>query len=275
MRYAALFVCLALLFIPKISFCDTTEDNLKAITDTIPQNWWDGGWDKTAQLQDFINNNPTKPFLCAQAQYYIGCYYYSVADYDNAIRAYDTVVSAYSSAPSECARAEYEISQIYLNCKHDPRMAITEYSKAISYNDTLISPMSEVGIGKAYTDLKDYPQAEAAFKRVIDGYPDALRQKYDAYMGLGYLSMIQSNSSQDKAKVKEAISYYKKAYQACPVDNSSLLQYTIAKIHESLRLMDNSMGRANRFIKYQKYGPAGEDGVIGTADDLTDPLAEF
>lgn len=33
---------------------------------------------------------------------------------------------------------------------------------------------------------------------------------------------------------------------------------------------DSNLGRANAFLKFQKYGPSGEDGKTGTEDDLTD-----
>ncbi len=274
MKYAVILISIALLLIPRSSFCDATEDNLKSITDAIPQNWWDGGWDKRQELESFISNNPGSDALCARAQYYIGCYYYSIADYDSAIRAYDTIISAYQSQAAECARAQYEIAQIYLNCKHDPRVAGTEYNKAISYNDTQISPMSEIGIGRCYMALEDYQQAEAAFRRVLSGYPKALRQNYDAYMELGNLLMQQANVT-DKAKIREALSNYKRAYQICPLEEPLRLQYTVSMIHKALKDLDGSTARANRFIKYQKYGPPGDDGSTGTADDLTDPLAEF
>ncbi len=122
--------------------------------------------------------------------------------------------------------------------------------------------------------LRDFTGAEAAFRRVLSGYPKALRQNYDAYMELGNLLMQQANVT-DKAKIREALSNYKRAYQICPLEEPLRLQYTVSMIHKALKDLDGSTARANRFIKYQKYGPPGDDGSTGTADDLTDPLAEF
>ena len=56
---------------------NSPEAELAGITQDIPGNWWDGGWDKLQDLQAFISKYHGKPALCAHAQYYVGCYYYS------------------------------------------------------------------------------------------------------------------------------------------------------------------------------------------------------
>ena len=38
---------------------------------------------------------------------------------------------------------------------------------------------------------------------------------------------------------------------------------------------DGNLARANRLLKYQRFGPAGIDGALGTEDDLQDVLAEL
>ncbi len=254
----------------------TAEAELKAILDAIPNWWWDGGWDKLNELKDFISKHPDKPALCAQAQYYIGCYYYSIRNNDAAIRAYDTVISAYPSADAWRAKAQYEIAQIYLNCLHQPEAAIREYEKVLSnYQDMNLKPVAQLMIGKAYLELENYPEAEASFKKVITDYPQAKKQHSEVYLGLGDLSIQVGSSTSDKSKVSQAISYYKKAYLTCPQDEPGLLDYIIGKLYEAFKALDNSVARANTFVKYQKYGPQGEDGISGTKDDLTDPLTEF
>lgn len=57
----------------------------------------------------------------------------------------------------------------------------------------------------------------------------------------------------DKTKITAAIDYITSAYKA-----------------EDFNLM-----RANRFLRYQRFGPAGEDEQLGTKDDLVDILAQL
>ncbi len=46
-------------------------------------------------------------------------------------------------------------------------------------------------------------------------------------------------------------------------------------VSQAFKGTDSNLGRANQFLRFQKYGVAGEDGKIGTSDDLRDLLAEI
>jgi hypothetical protein len=46
----------------------------------------------------------------------------------------------------------------------------------------------------------------------------------------------------------------------------------IMAVASALRSRDHHLLLANRFLAFQRYGPAGEDGKPGTADDLENPL---
>ncbi|HAU38018.1 MAG TPA: hypothetical protein DCX07_09930 [Phycisphaerales bacterium] len=56
-------------------------------------------------------------------------------------------------------------------------------------------------------------------------------------------------------------------------DGGNALIGNIRLLAETLKNADGNVTRANAFLAFQKYGPAGPDGKAGTADDLTDPLA--
>lgn len=57
--------------------------------------------------------------------------------------------------------------------------------------------------------------------------------------------------------------------------DSTRLRGAVQMLAAALKGLDGHVGRANAFINYQKYGPAGADAKAGTADDLTDPLAKL
>ncbi len=46
-------------------------------------------------------------------------------------------------------------------------------------------------------------------------------------------------------------------------------------IAAALKAIDGHVHRANQFLLFQRYGPAGKDGEPGTADDLANPLKEL
>jgi len=249
----------------------TAQAHLSSIAKDIPDNWWEGGWDKLSELQSFISKYPDKPALCAQAQYRIGNYYQSASNYDAAISAYKKVISAYPSAKAECAQAQYETAQVYFHCLRDFDTAIKEYQKVISDYPLLPNPVAQLMIGKSYIELENFPLAEESLKKVISNYPNAAFQQYEACIELGNLLSKQYTYSPDsKKKISEAISYYKKAYLYEP--NNVIL---IENICDSLAKLDMSSVRTRQFVRYQKYGPAGEDGVLKTKDDLANPLDEF
>jgi tetratricopeptide (TPR) repeat protein len=56
-------------------------------------------------------------------------------------------------------------------------------------------------------------------------------------------------------------------------DGSYILREAL-RMAEMLKAIDKHLGRANALILFQKFGPAGEDGKLGTGDDLTNPLVE-
>ena len=71
---------------------------------------------------------------------------------------------------------------------------------------------------------------------------------------------------------REALQAAKICLDACG-DAGGVNQWTLA-VMDLMRRIDNDVARANRFLEYQQLGPAGKDQTPGTADDLTNPLAD-
>jgi len=63
-------------------------------------------------------------------------------------------------------------------------------------------------------------------------------------------------------------------YGVCPLHPSSITE-AVQMVAQTLRAADGNAARAIRFIKYQELGPAGADGIVGTGDDVENPLAGF
>jgi hypothetical protein len=67
-----------------------------------------------------------------------------------------------------------------------------------------------------------------------------------------------------------AIGAYSAAYRAAGIDQ---VRVASGLVPRALKARDGSLRAANQYLEYQKYGPAGADGKVGTADDLKSPVA--
>jgi tetratricopeptide (TPR) repeat protein/lysophospholipase L1-like esterase len=74
-----------------------------------------------------------------------------------------------------------------------------------------------------------------------------------------------------EGKLEEAIASARCAYALAPTP--TILEEATRSIAQILRAMDRTCVRANAFLQYQKHGAVGEDKILGTADDLANPLS--
>ena len=244
------------------------ELEFAAIRKEIPQNWWDGGWDQRAALESFLQRYPSETLLCSKAQYWLGAYFYSIRDYTQALDAFKLVVASYPTTP-DAAQAQFEMGQLYRNALEDYDLAAQCYQKVINtYPKNNLIPISYVMLGRTYRDKGDTAKAVAAWQKVLSDFPWADRQRVEAAIELGDLALSQNNA-------RQALSHYKQAYLVAPASDLNLTNWVLDKIYTGFKHLDLSVVRANLFLKFQKFGPEGEDGVSQTADDLSNPLAEF
>ncbi len=122
-----------------------------------------------------------------------------------------------------------------------PEAAIKEYQKVISsYPDDAIAPVCQLMIGRAFVKLGNAPQAKIGLQKVIDDYADfapAKKQLSEACVELGDVYALESS-------YKEALSYYKKAYLACPPDDPDMMIRIMDKIYGGFKGLDISIARA-------------------------------
>lgn len=246
----------------------TAEQELQTLVQDIPEDWWEGGWDKQEELEAFITKYSAETELCAKAQYYIGGFYYSKKEYNKAIEAYKDVARWFPEAPY-AADAQFEIGQLYLNTMNDPAQAVEYYKKVISSSPTAhLTHVAQLMLGRAYKQMGDIKNATAAYNTLLTNYPLAKRQHVEALIDLGDIALDNNNA-------REALLYYKQAFLGLPAGELDLLQKVLDRIYYGFKNLDLSIVRANQFMKFQKYGPNGEDGIPNTKDDLTNPLVEL
>jgi len=75
-----------------------------------------------------------------------------------------------------------------------------------------------------------------------------------------------------QGKMEEALQEARVLYYLS--SDKGLLQ-AIDMVAQTFKAVDSNLARANQFLKFQKCGMAGEDGKVGTPDDLRNPLSDI
>jgi len=257
------------------------QKKINIIRQKIPQEWWHGGWDETAELQRIIGQRPMDKAQSAQAQYFIASQYYANRDHQRAIQEYRSLINTYPNAWLECQKAQFEIGQVHMYRLNQHSAAVYEYRKVIDdYPDSFLKAMAQMMIGRAHWRQNDYGTALLEYEKVITLYPRYRTEVTEASLDIGDMKIEQAfsmNTSQgDKEQyLREALLSYRRAYASCPLNHPELMERALDGIYRAFRCLDMNLTRANRFIKFQKYGKARMDGQEGTDDDLTDPLEEI
>jgi len=277
-----IFIVPVLFFSCKILYGQFNRITLDAVIEEIPDLWWEGGWDKTLELQQFIRENPADKQACARAQFWIACNHYANRDYERAIREYETVLRQYPEAWGECAKACFETGQIYLYRLYQYDNALESFRKVLSgYPECEVTAEAQRSLAYTYSLLKDNEKARQEYEKVWTLYPKFKLEVAKAYFENGELlfreAVDEAISGQARQqKLKDALSSYKKAYLYCPADNAEVAEWIIDAIIRAFRFLDGNAERANAFIRYQRSVNAGDSGPLSVGHTaITDPLAEF
>ncbi len=224
-----------------------SEARLKTITDSVPAEWWYGGWDKLGELRDFISENPDDIALCAKAQRYVGYYYHSKRKYQEAIDEYNKVIKLYPSIATECAKAQFEIGQITLYSLNKPEEAAAEYRKVVeNYPHDDIAPLCQLMVGRAYMKLGNMEQAGIELQRVIDNYPSAKAQIEEARADLKDISEGKGSSNTKGVLMFPDGSRYEGEINHGRMNGKGVLIYPSGTRYEGEFLENNFNGKGKR-----------------------------
>lgn len=255
---------------------------LETIKSGIPQKWWEeGSWDKSKELEDFVSGYQAKDSTGADAHFWLGCNYRVSGDYDKALLEFEKVVTEYPTCQLQVMKSQFETAQIYFWFNKDYDSALAQYRAVASlYPNTWEGKYSQEYTGYCFIEKGDEQKALIEFQkayeqgRITAGIAIAsifLRQ------ASGLPSASASEKDYRDKKFKEVLSFYKKLYQSCPIeeDEGAAIGQIIDGASNAFAKCDGNIIRSTQFVRFQKYGPSGKDKIPGTADDLTDPLAEF
>lgn len=122
----------------------------------------------------------------------------------------------------------------------------------------------ELQAARGLANAKRYEGAIKAYRKIVLENARNLNVCFDAQKAI----ILACQDSGDLAHAAAAsIRYFYAASTPQTMEDS------IQCVAQALKSLDMNLSRANAFLRFQKYGPAGEDGKLGTGDDLQNPLA--
>ncbi|MBN2712170.1 MAG: hypothetical protein JXR97_06995 [Planctomycetes bacterium] len=95
----------------------------------------------------------------------------------------------------------------------------------------------------------------------------ANNEKAGEWRQTGYLKMICGDA-------EGALSAFKKERSHVDFTDKSVSRH-VGDILAALKARDGNTFGGDNYVDFQRFGPAGRDGKVGTADDLVDPLAKY
>lgn len=117
---------------------------------------------------------------------------------------------------------------------------------------------------KVLTDVGDGAKAVAVCKEAMSSQP----QLYTYY---SRAQMAIVDACMDTGDFAQAVKAAKTAYDLART--SAELDAATKALGRAIKAADGNLVRLNDFLKFQKFGPDGEDKQAGTGDDLKNPLA--
>ena len=220
-------------------------------------------------------------------------------DYEAAVSAYRQIIVTYPPRREDCLKAQEQITLCHLlqgdyaralaaavRYFHAAPMAESQLLRGVSLICRCLKALDgNLARANAYRQFQrsgpagldgragtqdDLADPLAAFEPPFDPEHDTeFRQATASAKSLrekGYLRLYWG-------KPKEALQALKQAYLTCrAVDR---LDGAANDVVVGLKAAQGHALGLDRFYLYQQYGPKGKDGQAGTADDLTDPLADF
>jgi len=106
-------------------------------------------------------------------------------------------------------------------------------------------------------------EIETLFERTLKDLPeDFAGRRWRGYLYLYW------------GKPGEALKEFVARYDACPLEQKAIDQ-CIDDVVVALKAHCGHTLAGEQFMDYQKYGPKGKDGKLGTEDDLQDPIREI
>jgi len=159
------------------------------------------------------------------------------------------VLAGYFSKTSACLRGAKKLPEALTAMKQ---------AEAALRDNRYKTPQAQEQV-KLWMEMKKFPEARVECERIICEYPLELDVCQAAQTQLVEAYRFES-------KFPETLGAARILYDAAGSDRN--VRAAAHVVAQAFRSVDGHLGRANEFLLYQRFGPAGPDGSPNTADDV-------
>ena len=203
-------------------------------------------------------------------------------DYEAAVPAYEKLLQELPKADPRRPQAFTGLAMLYIQ-KNESAKAAEIYRRMAT--DRVLGPAYRATAYRQLFDLQRRVGEHAGVIRLaydlIAAQPSTILQSGNV---LGELvdALVNEGREDDAlamAKAQVRLAYLAAATSAYSSGSGSgpagVSQDAIFAVVRALKAKEGSLRTASRFIAFLEHGPEGPDGILGTADDLKDPTADY
>jgi tetratricopeptide (TPR) repeat protein len=202
-------------------------------------------------------------------------------DYEGAVAAYEKLLLELPRADARRAQAYMGLAMLHIQQK-DNEKAVAVYRRMTA--DKALGAYYRASAYRQLFDLHRRANDNAGIIRLacelIAAQPSGVQQ--GNILGELVDALVSEGRVDDALAMANA--HYRITYlvsTTAPYGSGSggsgaaSSQEAIMAVVRALKAKEGSLRPANRFIAFVEHGPEGPDGVLGTADDLQDPMAAY
>lgn len=216
------------------------------------------GWGRLTVLADFKSELQQAAELYGQQKF------------EEAAAAYKKLTSDYSQEPGlyqayqRLADASFQLKRFQDGA--DAAGKVLSYDDGTTARQTVLS-QAVFTLAKCYEGLERYDDAQKAFLKCALWYPWC---HWNSVRAIEHLKGMNTY----RQRYGESLAVAKLYFWACSPDDKTMAE-AVEFLTKALHAADGNRTRTEQFLLFQKYGPAGPDGFVGTADDLKNILDDI
>jgi tetratricopeptide (TPR) repeat protein len=187
---------------------------------------------------------------------------YGDTKYEEAAEAYLKVVARFPGQP-DLYKAYVKLAEVFFRVKRYEE-GVAAAKRVFEYDDRTLSRQGDLSqaafyLGKNYESLGRFDECQEALLKCALYYPWCC---WNSARAVEHLKVINAYTGRYKQSELAAKLYF----YVCKPDADTMKE-AVEFLTRTLEAVDGNRDRIEQFLLFQKYGPGGPDGKVGTDDD--------